>query len=102
MHHGKSFVDVVERLAGVAAAVLFSKHDEMRYRWPELVGGADKLVDKDQSIEALRPVGSRLRNSAHHITLIARQPVNPESKPIAATISGIVAYLTSLFSSDRP
>ena len=102
MHHGKSFVEVVERLAGVAAAMLFAKHDETRYRWPELVGGADKLVDKDQSIEALRPVGSRLRNSAHDITLSARQPVNPESKPIAATKSGIVACLTSLFSSSRP
>ena len=102
MHHGKSFVEVVERLAGVAAAVLFAKHDEMRFRWPELVGRADKLVDKDQSIEALRPVGSRLGSSARNITLIALQPVNPESKPIAATISGIVAYLTSLFSSDRP
>jgi len=102
MHHGRSFVEVVERLAGVAAAVLFAKHDEMRFRWPELVGRADKLVDKDQSIEALSPFGSRLRNSAHHITLIARQPVDPESKPIAATISGNVAYSTWLLSSDRP
>ena len=79
---------------------MFAKHDETRYRWPELVGGADKLVDKDQSIEALSPFGSRLRNSAHHITLIARQPVDPESKPIAATISGIFAYLTSLLRPD--
>ena len=38
MHHGKSFVEEVERLAGVAAAVLFAKYDEMRRRWPELVG----------------------------------------------------------------
>jgi len=71
MHHGKSFVDVVERLAGVAAAVLFSKHDEMRYRWPELVGGADKLVDKDQSIEALRSVGSRLREPLNKLQGVA-------------------------------
>ena len=102
MHYGKSFVEVVEGLDRVAAAVLFAKHDEMRYRWPELVGGADKLVDKHQSIEALRPVGLRLRSSAHNITLIARQPVNPGSKPIGATISGIVAYVTLLLSSDRP
>jgi len=27
MHHGKSFVEEVERLAGVAAAVMFAKHD---------------------------------------------------------------------------
>lgn len=102
MHYGKSFVEVVERLVGVAAALLFVTHDDMRYRWPELVGGADKLVDKHQSIEALRPVGLRLRSSAHNITLIARQPVNPGSKPIGATISGIVAYVTLLLSSDRP
>jgi len=63
---------------------------------------ADKLIDKDQSIEALRSVGSRLSNSAHDITLSARQTVNPESEPIAATKSGIVACLTSLFSSSRP
>lgn len=40
MHYGKSRVEVVVGLAGVAAAVLFAKHDEIRYRWPELVGGA--------------------------------------------------------------
>jgi hypothetical protein len=36
MHHGKGFVDEVERLAGVAANVMFECRDEINRRWPEL------------------------------------------------------------------
>ena len=35
MHHGKGFVDEVERLAGVAAHVMFESHHEINRRWPE-------------------------------------------------------------------
>jgi hypothetical protein len=48
MHHGKSFVEVVERLAGVAAAVLFAKHDESATRgllpWSKRSPWVAKLV----------------------------------------------------------
>ena len=36
MHHGKGFVDEVERLAGVAANVMFECRGEIDRRWPEL------------------------------------------------------------------
>jgi anti-sigma regulatory factor (Ser/Thr protein kinase) len=35
MHHGKGFVDEVERLAGIAAHVMFESHYEINRRWPE-------------------------------------------------------------------
>ena len=38
MHHGKSFVEEIERLAGVAAAVMIANHDEIMRNWPELIG----------------------------------------------------------------
>ena len=38
MHHGKSFVEEIERLAGVAAAVMLERRDEIVRLWPELTG----------------------------------------------------------------
>ncbi|MEM7747651.1 MAG: ATP-binding protein [Pseudomonadota bacterium] len=38
MHHGKSFVEEVERLGGVAASVMFEQRDEIARRWPALFG----------------------------------------------------------------
>ena len=38
MHHGKGFHSEVERLAGVAAAVMFERAGEIRQTWPDLVG----------------------------------------------------------------
>ena len=37
MHHGKSFNDEVERLAGVASEIMFEKGSEIRNQWPDLV-----------------------------------------------------------------
>ncbi len=37
MHHGKSFNDEVERLAGVASEIMFEKGLEIRKHWPDLV-----------------------------------------------------------------
>jgi hypothetical protein len=37
MNHGAGFNDEVERLAGVAAAVMFEDADYIRQRWPEFV-----------------------------------------------------------------
>ena len=34
MHHGKGFVDEIERLAGVAASVMLEQRDEIVRRWP--------------------------------------------------------------------
>ncbi|MGD9667839.1 MAG: ATP-binding protein [Hyphomicrobiaceae bacterium] len=36
MHHGKSFVDEVERLGGVAANIMLEFRDEITRQWPEL------------------------------------------------------------------
>jgi hypothetical protein len=37
MHHGKGFVEEIERLAGVAASVMFEERAEIIRRWSELV-----------------------------------------------------------------
>ena len=37
MHHGKSFNAEVERLAGVAAEIMFKNADKIRRDWPKLV-----------------------------------------------------------------
>ena len=42
MHHGKSFVEEIERLAGVAAAVMLERRDEIVRQWPELTGNLTK------------------------------------------------------------
>jgi hypothetical protein len=36
MHHGKGFIDEVERLAGVAASVMLEERDVICRRWPQL------------------------------------------------------------------
>ena len=53
MHHGTGFIDEVERLAGVAAAVMFEKQDEICRRWPELT--PSKAHATEFEIPALPP-----------------------------------------------
>ena len=49
MHHGKGFVDEVERLAGVAAKVMFDSHEDINRRWPEFTDevGAERSLPAD-------------------------------------------------------
>jgi hypothetical protein len=58
MHHGRSFHEEVERLAGVAAAAMFSHADYIRTTWPELLG------PELSGLELSRPATSR---AAHEL-----------------------------------
>ena len=53
MHHGKGFVDEIERLAGVAAAVMFDERNLILSKWPELADGkadfCDAITDREKT-----------------------------------------------------
>ena len=54
MHHGRGFVDEIERLAGVGSQVMLEHRDEIVRRWPELtahLSGADDLAISAHEIE---------------------------------------------------
>lgn len=63
MHHGKGFVDEIERLAGVAAQVMLEHREEIVRQWPELtahLAGADNFAIAAHEIAAARPKRSWL------------------------------------------
>lgn len=48
MHHGQSFHDEVERLAGVAAAIMFAHAEAIKRDWPDLVNTGTSRQDGPQ------------------------------------------------------
>ena len=62
MHHGKGFVDEVERLAGVAAAVMFEEHAKIVDRWPGLVSDIANNVQTSSDISTSKTRSSWFGN----------------------------------------
>lgn len=58
MHHGKGFVDEIERLAGVVAQIMLEHRDQIVKRWPDLtghLGSADSFAISAHQIAEAKP-----------------------------------------------
>jgi hypothetical protein len=60
MHHGRGFHEEVERLAGVAAATMFSHASYIRTTWPELLGPSLRVITPSDQELHRSPLGQRI------------------------------------------